>query len=369
MRILAVNYRDRLHPSAGGAERHFHQIFSRLAANGHQVVLLTTAFKGAKEREEVDGILVVRSGGDLTFQLTVAKLLPKLDAEFAFDVLYEDLNKLPLFVPRLSKKPHLVQIHHLWRRSIFAEASFPVALGVYLFERMVPFFYAKSKFVAVSPSSARELEELGVSRSRISVIYNGASGVPAGFGFPKKGDYFVWLSRVHRYKGIMTALEAFKIFSARHPGVRLKVAGTGPLLPKLPEILSRLGLEKSVDIEGYVTAARKLDLLAGAKALLQTSEKEGWGLTVIEAAELGTTTIASAVPGLVDSVIDGVTGFLFPVRNAKICADCMERLYANAELRERLEIAAKNHAAEFSWDRAARETEALLKRIAGGEGE
>lgn len=369
MRILAVNYRDRLHPSAGGAERHFHQIFSRLAANGHKVVLLTTAFEGCLGREEVDGILVVRHGGDFTFQLTVAKFLPKLDAEFSFDVIYEDLNKLPLFVPKLSKKPHLVQIHHLWRRSIFAEAGFPVALGVYLFERMVPFFYSKSEFVVVSPSSARELEELGIPRSRISVVYNGADGVPAGFKSQKKGDYFVWLSRVHRYKGIMTALGAFKIFAGKHPEVRLKIAGTGPLLPKLPKILKKLGLEGSVDIEGYVTAARKLELLAGAKALLQTSEKEGWGLTVIEAAELGTATIASAVPGLVDSVVDGVTGLLFPVRDAAACAERMERLYADQELRERLEIAARNHAVEFSWERAARETEALLQRIAGGGNE
>ena len=50
MKILVLNYRDRKHPAAGGAERHLHAIFSRLVQKGHQVVLLTTTFPGAPER-------------------------------------------------------------------------------------------------------------------------------------------------------------------------------------------------------------------------------------------------------------------------------------------------------------------------------
>ena len=139
-----------MHPAAGGAEKHLHRIFARIAAMGHKVVLLTTMFKGASEREIVDGIQVVRCGGDLLFQLTVARMVGKLDREFRFDVVYEDLNKLPLFTPCLSKKPVLVQMHHLWRSSIFAEAPFPIAFGVWAFERVIPLFYRKQRFVVVS---------------------------------------------------------------------------------------------------------------------------------------------------------------------------------------------------------------------------
>lgn len=378
MRILVLNYRDRKNPNAGGAERHLHQIFSRLVKRGHQVVLLTTSFAGAMERETVDGIQVIRHGGDLAFQFTVAKYLKKLDKEFDFDIVFEDLNKLPLFTPQLTQKPHLIQIHHLWRNSIFAETNFVVAFGVWLFETLIPRIYRKSRFVAVSPSTIRELEKLGIGNNRIALVYNGTNGAPADFKKADKSEsdepYFLWISRVHKYKGILTALEAFSIFankaSANACNVRLKIAGDGPMLKKLPGYIARLDknakvkIADRVDLLGFVSKEDKQSLMAHALALLQTSQKEGWGLTVIEAAELGTTTIASKVPGLVDSVLDGKTGLLFEKSNAASCANCMARIVDIPELRETLELEAERHAATFSWDRAADETEKLLQSIA-----
>ena len=377
MNILVVNYRDRLHPAAGGAEKHLHRIFSLIAEAGHKVVLLTTAFAGCKEREVVDGIQVVRKGGDLLFQLTVAMNVRKLDREFNFDVVVEDLNKLPLFTPFLTKKPVLVQMHHLWRGSIFHEAAFPVAFVVWAFERMIPWFYRKQPFVVVSPSTKRELEEIGIAEDRISVIYNGSDNED-----PEVSDvapveeessvpYFLWLSRVHRYKGIWTALEAFEEFAENHPDVKLVVAGDGPLLKKIPAWLKERGLEEHVELWGFVSSEKKKKLLANAVALLQTSFKEGWGLTVVEAAKLGTTTIASDVPGLRDSVRNGETGLLFPVGDAHTCAMEMDRLYSDDDLRTRLSQAAKSYAGEFRWDNAAEQTldliqETVIQRQVGG---
>ena len=372
MRILALNYRDRKHPAAGGAEMHFHKIFSRIAAAGNDVVLFTTAFPGAPVRETIDGILVIRCGGDLAYQWNVARNFRKLDSEFHFDFVYEDLNKLPLFTPFLTRKPHLVQIHHLWRGSIFKEASFPVAFGVWLFETMIPLFYRRSHFVAVSPGTVQELVSLSIPEARISLVYNGADGVPADYAFPAEKDrYFLWLSRVHRYKGIFTALAAFKIFIEKHPdsGMKLRVAGRGPLLNRLPEITGSMGIKDSVVIEGGVSAERKNSLLAHALCLLQTSYKEGWGLTVIEAAERGTMTVASDVPGLRDSVQNGKTGLLFRTDTdaAEACASAMELVYEDPALRKKMESDARRYAASFSWDRAAKETLCLIQRIAGAK--
>ena len=296
MNILVVNYRDRMHPAAGGAEKHLHRIFSLIAESGHKVVLLTTAFAGCKARETVDGIEVVRKGGDLLFQLTTAMNIRKLDREFNFDVVVEDLNKLPLFTPFLTKKPVVVQMHHLWRGSIFHEAAFPIAFLVWAFERIVPWFYRKQPFVVVSPSTKYELEEIGIAEDRISVIYNGSdeaheasdvdpSQVESTEDVPST-PYFLWLSRVHRYKGIWTALEAFEEFAENHPDVKLVVAGDGPLLKKIPAWLKERGLTERVELLGFVSAAKKRALLRDAVALLQTSFKEGWGLTVVEAARL-----------------------------------------------------------------------------------
>ena len=372
MNILVVNYRDRLHPAAGGAEKHLHRIFSLVAEAGHKVVLLTTAFAGCKPRETVDGIEVIRKGGDLLFQFTAAMNIRSLDCEFNFDVVVEDLNKLPLFTPFLIKKPVVVQMHHLWRGSIFHEAAFPVAFVVWAFERMIPFFYTKQPFIVVSPSTRRELSEIGVEEDRISVIYNGSDEIepPALPEESAPGEetdetpstpYFLWLSRVHRYKGIWTALEAFEKFAENHPDVKLVVAGDGPLLKKIPAWLNQRGLSDRVELLGFVSTAKKRKLLQNAVALLQTSYKEGWGLTVVEAAKLGTTTIACDVPGLRDSVRNGETGLLFPVGDAESCAFEMDRIYSNDDLRMRLAQAAREYADEFRWDIAAEMTLDLLQ--------
>lgn len=367
-----------MHPAAGGAEKHLHRIFGKIVEMGHTVVLFTTAFPGAKEREVVDGIQVIRNGGDLMFQLTVALNLKKLDREFNFDVVVEDLNKLPVFAHWFVRKPLLVQMHHLWRKSIFAEAVFPVAFGVWFFERIIPFFYRTQNFVVVSPSTKKELAEIGVDESRISVIYNGSEmpsvTVPlatsaadscesaANPATSATNPYFIWLSRVHRYKGIWTALEAFEIFSKSHPEVQLKIVGDGPLLKKLPTWIQSHGLEGKVVLTGFVSAARKYELLSSSLALLQTSYKEGWGLTVMEAAQLCKTTIASDVPGLCDSVRDGETGILFPSGDAAACASAMEKIYGDAELRASLGKNAKRYALTFSWEKSACETLELLDR-------
>ncbi len=370
-----------MHPAAGGAEKHLHRIFSKIVEMGHKVVLFTTTFPGAKEREVVDGIQVIRKGGDLMFQFTVALNLKKLDREFNFDVVVEDLNKLPVFAHWFVRKPLLVQMHHLWRKSIFAEAAFPVAFGVWFFERIIPFFYRTQPFVVVSPSTKKELAEIGVNEGRISVIYNGSEMPPVAAQFNEGSccetaaqssrenepePYFLWLSRVHRYKGIWTALEAFEIFSKKHPEAQLKIVGDGPVLKKLPAWISAHGLDGKVELTGYVPSARKYELITSSLALLQTSFKEGWGLTVMEAAQLCKTTIASDVPGLRDSVRDGETGILFPSGDAAACATAMEKVYGDVELRETLGQNAKRYAESFSWENSARETLELLQRTVEG---
>ena len=365
-----------MHPAAGGAEKHLHRIFSKIVEMGHEVVLFTTSFPGAKEREVVDGIQVIRKGGDLMFQLTVAMNLKKLDREFNFDVVVEDLNKLPVFAHWFVRKPLLVQMHHLWRGSIFSEAIFPIAFMVWFFERIIPFFYRTQEFVVVSPSTKKELAEIGVDESRISVIYNGSEKPAVAAQLSEAASenasgnapapYFIWLSRVHRYKGIWTALEAFDIFSKNHPEVKLYVVGGGPLLKKLPAWIKAHDLDGKVELTGFVPAARKYELLSSSLALLQTSYKEGWGLTVMEAAQLHKTTIASDVPGLRDSVRDGETGILFPSGDAAACASAMEKIYGDVELRTTLGQNAKRYAESFSWEKSARETLELLERTVEG---
>jgi len=364
MRILVLNYRDRTHPLAGGAEVHLHRIFGKLAELGHSVMLFTTNYKEAPKQKTLDGIKVIRCGSDALFQLNVILKVPGIIKKFKPDIIVEDLNKLPLFSPCITKIPKLIQIHHLWKSSIFREAFFPVALAVWLGERIIPLVYKNCHFAAVSPSAKKELCELGIDKEKISVIYNGTEGeYLEAAKIRDKSPYFLWLGRFRKYKGVWVAFEAFRIFAKKHPGIKLLFAGSGPEEAKMKIKAKEWGLESSVEFLGMVNGEKKMDIMGRALGLLQTSYKEGWGLTVIEAAACGTASIASNVSGLCDSVKDGKTGLLFKAGNAADCAKKMETLCENEVLRNSLESAARSHAESFDWGNSARETLFLMQRI------
>jgi glycosyltransferase involved in cell wall biosynthesis len=115
-----------------------------------------------------------------------------------------------------------------------------------------------------------------------------------------------------------------------------------------------------------VTEAQKLDLLRSTTANIFPSPKEGWGITVVEAAGCGTPSIASDSPGLQDSVRHGETGFLVPHGDEAALAARMLELAGNPRLVARLGAAARAFAEGLTWDNAARETEQHLTDIING---
>jgi glycosyltransferase involved in cell wall biosynthesis len=117
---------------------------------------------------------------------------------------------------------------------------------------------------------------------------------------------------------------------------------------------------------GFVDEATKLRLLRGATANVFPSPKEGWGITVMEAAACATPSLASDSPGLRDSVRDGLTGLLVPHGDVAGLARAMVRLAGDPALVERLGSAARQHALGHSWDAAADAVEAHLRDLARG---
>src|SRR5262249_9593655 len=94
-------------------------------------------------------------------------------------------------------------------------------------------------------------------------------------------------------------------------------------------------------------------------------EKEGWGLTILEAAACGTPSVATNVPGLRDAVRDGETGLLVPAGNVAALAAAMGRVLEDTTLRERLGRAAIDWAARFTWDAAADAISGLIDAARG----
>ena len=99
MRVLVVNWLDRENPLSGGAETHLHEVFGRLTRRGHQVTALVSGWPGCAPCAVLDGIDVHRAGRRYTFSFAAPRYYRRHLASRGFDVVVEDLNKVPLFTP------------------------------------------------------------------------------------------------------------------------------------------------------------------------------------------------------------------------------------------------------------------------------
>ena len=366
MRILLVNWNDRDNPHAGGAEIHLHEIFGRLAGAGHAVDLVASGWPGAAPAAEVGGIRVRRVGGRHSFALRARGAVRRALGGARYDVVVEDINKVPLYLPTLTRLPFCALVPHLFGTTAFVEASWPMAAVVWAAERPIPRVYRRAWFHAISESTRDDLVRRGVARDRIDVIY---PGVDSGWFHPDPAvvraavPTFLYVGRLKRYKGVDTALRALARVRGTGAEAVLQVAGQGDDRPRLERLASQLGLRGAVRFLGFVSEEEKRRLLRAAWAVVFPSPKEGWGISNVEAAACGTPAVASDSPGLRESVRHGETGFLVPHGDPATLAERMLALAADAGLVGRLGAQARKFATGLTWEAAARATESQLERI------
>ncbi len=368
-----VNWRDRRHPEAGGAEVHLHEIFGRLAARGHEVHLLASGWPGGAAEDTLDGIRVHRCSSAYGFAVRGRGAFRRLARAIRPDVVVEDVNKLPLYLPLVWRGPFVLLVPHLFGTTAFREVSWPMALAVWMAERPMPLVYRGVAVHAISASTREDLAARGFAAERIRVIY---PGVDASHYAPDprvaraERPAFLYVGRLKRYKAVETAIVAVGALARAGQSVELWIAGDGSDRAQLERVAAAAG-EGAVKFLGYVSEERKLELYRRAWAVVFPSPKEGWGITNLEAAGCGTPAVASNSPGLKESVRDGETGMLVPHGDAAALAAALRALVRDAPLRERLGAGARAFACSLSWEKAAAETEAHLEAVvaAGRRGE
>ncbi|UCF20490.1 MAG: glycosyltransferase family 4 protein [Gemmatimonadota bacterium] len=365
LKLLVINWQDRLNPQAGGAEVHLHEIFGRLVRRGHEVTLLCSGWPGAPRRENVDGFDVHRVGGRHTFTFLAQAYYRRCLLDGGFDLVVEDINKIPLYCPLWVRSPVVGLVPHLFGGTAFQEVSVPFAAAVWLTERPVPYFYESVPFQAISRSTADDLAERGIPRRLITVIHPGIDHSRfASFG--REGRFaqptFVYVGRLKRYKGLELVIDALARLAEEGVGARLIVAGKGDHGAELQRHAAARA-PGVVDFRGYISEDEKVDLLRRAWAVVYPSPKEGWGITNIEAAACGTPAIASDSPGLRESVAHEKSGLLIPHGELEAWVDALRRVARDEALRRRLSGGAVEFASGFSWERTADQTEAHLREV------
>jgi hypothetical protein len=150
VRLLVVNWQDRENPQAGGAEIHLHEIFGRLAAQGNEVTLLCGGWPDCPPRTMLDGMQIIRVGTRYTFPFRASAFFRRELTGRRFDLMVEDINKVPLYTPRWGGPPVVALVPHLFGSTAFQELSAPLAAAVWLAERPLGRAYRGVPFEATT---------------------------------------------------------------------------------------------------------------------------------------------------------------------------------------------------------------------------
>lgn len=365
MKILIFNWQDIKNPFGGGAEVHLHEIFKRIVALGNEVTLVVCKFPNCKDEEYIDGIRIIRYGNRNFYNYLVPKLYKRIIKNNHFDIVIDDINKIPFYTPLYVKRPLLAISHHFFGKSIFREVG--VIRGMYVFfsEFLVNFIYKNTPFVVVSESTKNEFIKRGFSPDKFSIVTNAITQekFPLKISEKHNNPLVVYFGRLKKYKSIDHLLYAFRNVLKIIPNAELFILGRGDFKNELEKLAEKLKISEHTKFFGYISEEEKIELLSKAFCVVNTSMKEGWGITNIEANACGTPVISANVPGLRDSVKEGVSGLLYEYGNLNQLTDLILKIIQDNKLREELSIGSLEWAKSFSWDNSAIKMLEVCKRI------
>lgn len=374
MKVLVVNWRDIFHPEAGGAEVHIHELLKRKPPDW-DVDFVSATFPGCSPTAETPWYRIIRLPNNALFNFSFFFWWIWKGKQKGYDLVIDDISKIPLATPLYMKKvPVVALMHHIHGKSLYTILSWPFATYVYLMEKWLLGVYRKTPLFAVSPSTAKELESL-YDYQYLSVVYNGIEKHPLSFEekMTKRSStpLVVYVGRLKSYKRVDHLLQMAKLVLSRFPEVFFVVAGQGEEMEKLKMLSAELGIQERVTFTGFVEEEAKNTLLERAWLMVLPSEKEGWGIVVIEANACGTPVIGYRIPGLQDSIRDGRTGVLVDEETPEALAKAVSDLLGDEKRWKYLSEQALVWAGRFHWDEMAkdfyRRVEGVLKEWSDGK--
>jgi glycosyltransferase involved in cell wall biosynthesis len=277
-------------------------------------------------------------------------------------------------LPPLSRSRTVFTIHDLIFR-FFPEYHLP--LNRWFLSLMLPRFIQRADaIIAVSESTRRDvLRLMRVPPDKIDVIYEGVNpafrplddaqlaSVRAKYHLPAR--FVLYLGTIEPRKNLVTLLEAQRALIQRDSTAPpLVVAGRkGWLYKPVFDRVRELGLQDYVLFTDYVHSADAPALFNAAEVFVFPSLYEGFGLPPLEAMACGTPLVCSNASSLPEVVGDG--GILFAPRDVGGLAGAMERVLCDEQLRAELSAKGLKQASRFSWERAARQTLSVYRRVFG----
>lgn len=243
----------------------------------------------------------------------------------------------------------------------------------YLSAAMPLYVRRADQIITVSQCSKRDLVRLyDTPAEKITVIYEAATPhftpqpqdrvaeVRARYGLPER--YLITVGTIEPRKNLPRLVEALATLRRRDPNLALVVVGSkGWLYEGFFQAVEQFDQKKAVILPGYVPDDDLPAMLAGATVSVLASLYEGFGLPVLEAMACGTPVACSATSSVGE--IAGQAALTFDPENIEEMVKVLQHVLHDSDLRENLRVKGFARAAEFSWQRTARETWAVYEKL------
>jgi glycosyltransferase involved in cell wall biosynthesis len=293
-------------------------------------------------------------------------VLPRSAARQGLDVVHAPTH-YGTFVP--SRCRNVITVHDV-TPILFPETH--ERMQVYYHRYVLPHVLRRADaIITISECSKRDIVRIyGVDEAKIHIVYNGVDGrFSPGYrrssafvdALPER--YILNIGTLEARKNLPRLLEAYAL--ARKQGLThpLLIGGArGWRQSSLSQIVERLGLENAVQFLGFVEDEDLPALYARAECLIYPSLYEGFGLPVIEGMASGTPVVTSNCSSMAEVAADAAL-LVDPLDVADI-AEKLLHVAGSAELRDTLREKGLRRAADFSWEKMARETMAVYERTA-----
>ena len=236
-------------------------------------------------------------------------------------------------------------------------------------KRYAEMFRTASAVIGVSRHMIQRLSDLGAPKEKLHYIPYGVDPEKFSVTDPSKSSpHFIAVGRLVEKKAPLKLLEAFWLAWQESPGIRLTIAGDGPLRTEVESFIKTRKMNEVVTLVGKVSHDEVSRLMQTSRAFVQHSvttedgDSEGTPLSVLEAGSTGLPVIATKHAGISDVIENEHNGFIVDEGEVELMAKCIVRLANDVGLAKRLgENAQKVVESRFTMNRYIGELDQLIQ--------
>jgi len=357
----------------GGVEKRVWELARRLTKRGHEVHLFGMKFWEGNATIEQEGVTIhglcpvppLYPGGRRAIRPALSYALhlfcPLLSSRF--DLI--DAQQFPYFhcfpakISSVFKKtPLVITWHEIW-----GDYWYQYLGGWGFFGKSIEWGAAhlSQNMVAVSPSTARDLQSLGLNHE-ITVIPNGidCSRIDAIPPSPLTSD-IIFAGRFIREKHVDLLIAAVSLLQNKIPDIRAVIVGDGPEQEKLYNMVRDLGLDPNVTFTGFLhDPDAVIALMKSSKVFAFPSVREGFGMAALEAMACGLPVVTVDHPrNATTYLVTPETGIITSLSSDSLAA----AIHTCLGERLRFKESCRMKATQYDWDRIVDRTESYYASV------